>query len=65
MNFPVAPESMRAFSDLVSPVSVVSMLTLSFKDQLLFSSSSEAITSLAGIRLSHLGLEVLLEFRAG
>src|SRR6202789_4620370 len=55
MNFPVAPESKRALVDLTSPVSVVSMLTLSFKDLLVSWSSREAITSLDGRRLSHLG----------
>src|SRR5882762_7149186 len=46
MKLPVAPESTREFKDLTSAVSVVSMLTLSFKD--FGSSSVDAMTSLAG-----------------
>ena len=43
MKFPVAPESTRELTDLTSAVSVVSMLTFSFKD--LGSFSAEATTS--------------------
>jgi hypothetical protein len=46
MKLPVAPESTREFTYLTSAVSVVSMLTLSFRD--LGLSSIKAMTSLAG-----------------
>ena len=53
MKFPVAPESTREFTDLTSAVSVVSMLTFSFRD--LGSSSVEAMTSLDGSLRSQCG----------
>ena len=53
MKFPVAPESTREFMDLTSTVSVVSMLTFSFRD--LGSSSVEAMTSLSGSLRSQRG----------
>ena len=59
MKFPVAPESTREFTDLTSAVSVVSMLTLSFRD--LGSFSVEAMTSLAGRLRSQRGQN----YRAG
>ena len=53
MKFPVAPESTREFMDLTSAVSVVSMLTFSFRD--LSSSSVEAMMSLSSSLRSQRG----------
>jgi hypothetical protein len=54
INLPVAPESTKALRDLTSPVSVVSISTLSLREREGVESSDEAMTNSAGSRLSHL-----------